>query len=71
MKKIFLTAMKTSISEVMETMFFLPIEFGQESILSQSGMDKKKYYDLPADIHRGCFRERVSFGSRKPCGGNG
>ena len=41
MKKILMTAMKTSISEVMETMFFLPIEFGQESTLAKCGMDKK------------------------------
>jgi CheY-specific phosphatase CheX len=31
--------MKTSISEVMETMFFLPVEFGEESTLEQCGMD--------------------------------
>jgi CheY-specific phosphatase CheX len=42
MMKIFMTAMKTSISEVMETMFFLPIEFGLESTLAQCGMDKKE-----------------------------
>ncbi len=41
MKKILMTAMKTSISEVMETMFFLPVEFGLESTLDQCGMDKK------------------------------
>ncbi len=41
MKKILMTAMKASISEVMETMFFLPIEFGEESIPAQCGMDKK------------------------------
>ena len=40
--KILITAMKTSISEVMETMFYLPVEFGEESTLSQSGMDKNK-----------------------------
>jgi CheY-specific phosphatase CheX len=34
MKKI-LTAMKTSISEVMETMFFLPVEFVEEPALKQ------------------------------------
>jgi CheY-specific phosphatase CheX len=33
--------MKTSISEVMETMFFLPVEFGQEATLAQFTMDKK------------------------------
>lgn len=42
MMKILMTAMKTSISEVMETMFYLPVEFGDESILSQSGMDNNK-----------------------------
>ena len=36
-----MTALQTSISEVMETMFFLPVEFGRESTLAQSGMDKK------------------------------
>jgi CheY-specific phosphatase CheX len=41
MKKILMTAMKTSISEVMETMFFLPIEFGRKATLAQCGMDKK------------------------------
>lgn len=41
MKKRLMTAMKTSISEVMETMFFLPIEFGRESIPAQCGMDTK------------------------------
>ena len=39
MKKILTTAMMTSISEVMETMFFLPIEFGEESTMGQSGID--------------------------------
>jgi CheY-specific phosphatase CheX len=42
MKKILMTAMTTSISEVMETMFFLPVEFGKEATLAQYGMDKKK-----------------------------
>ena len=41
MKKRLMTAMKTSISEVMETMFFLPVEFGREAPLAQCGMDKK------------------------------
>ncbi len=41
MKKILMTAMKTSISDVMETMFFLPIEFGKDATLAQCGMDKK------------------------------
>ncbi|MCD4742365.1 MAG: chemotaxis protein CheX [Desulfobacteraceae bacterium] len=40
MMKILMTAMKTSISEVMETMFFLPVEFGEEATLAQCGMDK-------------------------------
>jgi len=31
--------MKTSISEVMETMFFLPVEFGQTIVLSRAGLD--------------------------------
>ena len=31
MKKQLMTAIKTSISEVMETMFFLPVEFNQET----------------------------------------
>ncbi len=39
MKKILMKAMTTSISEVLETMFYLPIEIGDESTLSQSGMD--------------------------------
>jgi CheY-specific phosphatase CheX len=33
--KAILTAMKTSISEVMETMFFLPVEFVEEPALKQ------------------------------------
>ena len=41
MKKRLMTAMKTSISEVMETMFFLPVEFGREATLAQCKMDKK------------------------------
>ncbi len=40
MKKILMKAMMTSISEVMETMFFLPIEFGEESTMGQSGIEK-------------------------------
>jgi CheY-specific phosphatase CheX len=35
-----MTAMKTSISEVMETMFYLPVEFSVESAFGQSGMDE-------------------------------
>ena len=42
MKKILMTAMTTSISEVMETMFYLPVEFGEESTLLQSGMEKNR-----------------------------
>lgn len=42
MMKILTTAMKTSISEVMETMFYLPVEFHEESTFIQSGMDKHK-----------------------------
>ena len=38
MMKILMTAMKTSISEVMETMFYLPVEFGEETTLDQCGM---------------------------------
>lgn len=34
-----MTAMKTSISEVMETMFFLPVEFLDDTPLSQTGLD--------------------------------
>jgi CheY-specific phosphatase CheX len=41
MKKILMKEMLTSISEVMETMFFLPVEFGTESELSQFGMENK------------------------------
>ena len=41
MKKMLMTAIQTSISEVMETMFFLPVEFGQELKFTQSGMDEK------------------------------
>lgn len=39
MKKILMTAMTTSISEVMETMFFMPVEIGPETILKDSGID--------------------------------
>jgi len=38
--KILTTAMKTSISEVMETMFYLPVEFGEETTFIKSNMDK-------------------------------
>lgn len=39
MKTQLMTEMMTSISEVMETMFFLPVEFGQTAALSRSGLD--------------------------------
>jgi CheY-specific phosphatase CheX len=39
MKTQLMKAMKTSISEVMETMFFLPVEFGQTAALSRAGLD--------------------------------
>ncbi|HKJ98499.1 MAG TPA: chemotaxis protein CheX [Desulfotignum sp.] len=39
MKTQLMTEMKTSISEVMETMFFLPVEFGQTIVLSRAGLD--------------------------------
>ncbi|MCP4022391.1 MAG: chemotaxis protein CheX [Desulfobacteraceae bacterium] len=35
MKKILMAAMMTSISEVMETMFFLPIEFGEDESIAK------------------------------------
>lgn len=39
MKKILMTAITNSISEVMETMFFMPVETGPETILNESGID--------------------------------
>jgi len=42
MKKILMKAMMTSISEVMETMFFLPVEFGTELTFAEFGMNNKK-----------------------------
>lgn len=39
MKKVLMTAMTNSISEVMETMFFMPVEIGPETILNDSGID--------------------------------
>ncbi len=42
MMKTLITATMTSISEVMETMFFLPVEFGEETTFIQTGMDKNK-----------------------------
>ena len=42
MKKILMKAMMTSISEVMETMFFLPVEFEEESTLAACGLSKEK-----------------------------
>jgi len=41
MKTLLMTAITTSISEVMETMFFLPVEFGPESTLAECAMDKE------------------------------
>ena len=43
MKKILMTAIMISISEVMETMFFLPVEFDTDSSLCQSGMNKDDF----------------------------
>lgn len=40
MKKILMTAMTNSISEVMETMFFMPVEIGPETILNDSGINR-------------------------------
>lgn len=40
MKKVLMTAMTNSISEVMETMFFMPIEIGPETILNDSGINR-------------------------------
>ena len=42
MEKTLMTAMKTSISEVMETMFFLPVEFGEESTFDQLDIVEKQ-----------------------------
>jgi len=42
MKKLLMKAMESSISEVMETMFFLPVEMGNESKLADCAMDKDK-----------------------------
>ena len=42
MKKILMETMMTSISEVMETMFFLPVEFDGETTLSGCGLNKEK-----------------------------
>ncbi|MCA1784629.1 MAG: chemotaxis protein CheX [Desulfotignum sp.] len=41
MKTQLMTEMMTSISEVMETMFFLPVESGQTAVLSRAGLDDK------------------------------
>ena len=38
--KTLITAMKTSISEVMETMFYLPVEFGNQSPFSETGVNE-------------------------------
>jgi CheY-specific phosphatase CheX len=42
MKKTLMTAMTTSISEVMETMFFLPVEIGSEMLFEKSGIEKER-----------------------------
>lgn len=42
MKKTLMTAMTTSIFEVMETMFFLPVEIGPEITLAQSDIETSK-----------------------------
>ena len=42
MKKTLMTVMTTSISEVMETMFFLPVEIGHEILLEESGIVKDR-----------------------------
>ena len=42
MMKTLTTAMMTSISEVMETMFYMPVEFGEDTVFSQSGMDESQ-----------------------------
>jgi CheY-specific phosphatase CheX len=42
MKKILMTAMTNSISEVMETMFFMPVEIGPETTLNDCGIDLDK-----------------------------
>jgi len=42
MKKLLMKAMESSISEVMATMFFLPVEIGNESELIDCAMDKDK-----------------------------
>lgn len=42
MKKILMTAMTSSISEVLETMFFLPVEIGSKIIFEESGIEKNK-----------------------------
>ncbi len=42
MEKTLMKAMMTSISEVMETMFFLPVEFDGESTLAECGLNKGK-----------------------------
>ncbi len=42
MIKTLTTAMTTSISEVLETMFFMPIEIGDQKPFAQTKMDKEK-----------------------------
>jgi len=40
MKNLLMTAMTNSISEVLETMFFMPVEIGSETILKDSGINR-------------------------------
>lgn len=42
MKKILMTAITTSISEVMETMFFLPVKIGSKIIFEESGIEENR-----------------------------
>jgi CheY-specific phosphatase CheX len=42
MMKILITTMKTSISDIMETMFYLPVEFGDALSFRQTGMNNEK-----------------------------
>lgn len=50
MKTVLMTAIMTSISEVMETMFFLPVESGLQLTFEQSGLNNEK-----------CLACRISF----------
>jgi CheY-specific phosphatase CheX len=47
MMKILTTAMTTSTSEVMETMFYLPVEFGEESTIGNSRILSIKDKNVP------------------------